>query len=255
MSIVREDGRFYCKSCNRFFADWEAIFKHKEYMRRTGAENHIHCKFCGLDFETQAAENSHVLKDHPQQQKLDCPGCGQGPFPRLASLISHIERGECIRIDETVLDEMREKKLEFARRLEVLTKEAVKNNYTSFVSPKQSASPRHIWRDAQDPGFNLTEVEFPGLSNKAGPTTPRSTVDGDHQNEAKTAWKGKKTLFPGATPAKTLTESQLNTVATPGPRMAFESMDPDDPDNPAFNAARYYSDVIEQYVCPKVRCG
>ncbi|KID79409.1 uncharacterized protein G6M90_00g019960 [Metarhizium brunneum] len=258
MSIIREDGRWYCKPCNRVFATWEAIFKHKEYMRGTGAESHIHCKFCGQDFKTQAAEISHIIQNHPKRQKLDCPGCGQGPFPRLASLIWHIERGECIRIDEAVLDEMREKKLEFPRQLETLTKESVKNNYTSYVSPKQGGSPRHIWRDVRDQGFSFTEMGFPELSNEARHTTgetPKSDKDEFHQSEAKAAWGGGKDLFPGAPPAQMPTRSQLDTATTPSPRMIFESMDADDPDNPAFNASRYYSDIIEQYICPKVRCG
>lgn len=153
---------------------------------------------------------------------------------------------------------MREKKLEFPRQLEALTKESVKNNYTSYVSPKQGGSPRHIWRDVRDQGFSFTEMGFPELSNKAGHTTgetPKSDKDEFHQSEAKTAGGEKKNLFPGAPPAQMPTRSQLDTATTPSPRMIFESMDADDPGNPAFNAARYYSDIIEQYICPKVRCG
>jgi hypothetical protein len=153
---------------------------------------------------------------------------------------------------------MREKKLEFPRQLEALTKESVKNNYTSYVSPKQGGSPRHIWRDVRDQGFSFTEMGSPELSNKAEHTTgetPKSVKDEFHQSEAKTAWGEKKNLVPGAPPAQMPTRSQLDTATTPSPRMIFESMDADDPDNPAFNAARYYSDIIEQYICPKVRCG
>lgn len=195
---------------------------------------------------------------HPQEQKLDCPGCGQGSFLRLAGLISHIEKGECIRIDESVLDEMREKKLEFTRQLETLTNEPVKNNYTSYVTQRRIPSPGHAWGDVEDSGSKFTDVDFPGLPQKGGNAAeqaPKPSAEGDHQASEGGAWNGKENLFPDAPPAQKPTASQLQAASEPSPRVVFQSMDADDPDNPAFNAARYYSDVIKQYICPKIRCG
>ncbi|GAB0142289.1 hypothetical protein EsHS_00002845 [Epichloe bromicola] len=48
---------------------------------------------------------------------------------------------------------------------------------------------------------------------------------------------------------------QLEAATRPGERTVFESMDPDDPENPSFDARKYYSGIIEQYICPKLGCG
>lgn len=126
------------------------------------------------------------------------------------------------------------------------------------MSPSQASGPRHIWRDARESAYSVTDAEFPKLSDEWGnaAVTPPARNGGEQsQDDENSAWKGKQNLFPNTPPARRPTDSQLESATKPGPRMVFESMDPDDPDNPAFSAARYYAEVIEQYVCPKVRCG
>jgi hypothetical protein len=158
-----------------------------------------------------------------------------------------------------MLDEMREKKLEFPRQLEALTKESVKNNYARYLSFDDTTKSGLGWRDSQDHELSFGEVDFPTLSDKSEQTRQTRDTETDENRqpneEGKSAWGEKKNLFPGAPPARKPTVAQLEYTTKPSPRMEFESMDPDDPDNPSFNAARYYSDIIEQYICPKAGCG
>lgn len=177
----------------------------------------------------------------------------------MASLVSHIEKGDCNRIDAFLLDEMRGEKLKFPTQIERLTKEPVKNNFAGYVSPKHGATgPRHAWREARDPGFGLTAADFPRLSGRTrGATATSSKSDGDekYQGEEKTAWGSEGNLLSKSTAAQQATKNKVNSATARSTRMVVESMDPHDPDNPAFNAGRYYSDILEQYICPRVRCG
>ncbi|KAK2608727.1 hypothetical protein QQS21_002716 [Conoideocrella luteorostrata] len=254
-----EGESWFCKPCKRQFPNWESLLKHKAYKRKTGSEDHIHCEFCGQDFKTEASLFHHVQQSHSESQNLRCPGCRHGPFARLSSLMEHIETGACIRVDSTTLDDLREKKLAFTINLEALTKEAVKNNYAQFVSPKSAGgpSPRHLWGDAEKSSYALVDDGSPGLCKKSANLT-KTTGDeggGETRYEIGTAWKGKENLLsdalPGARPMPSLPES----ATRPSEQTAVRLMDPDDPDNPSFNAARYYSDIIQQFVCPKDRCG
>lgn len=72
---------------------------------------------------------------------MHCPGCGHGPFARIAGLMAHIERGECSRIDAWDIEERRDHKTEFARKLELITKEPVRGNYSKYFGPIKAPGP------------------------------------------------------------------------------------------------------------------
>jgi palmitoyltransferase len=76
---------------------------------------------------------------HPCQKDLGCPGCGLGPFDRPSNLIRHFEDGSCLRISWSTIEELREKRLQFAKGLQQLTQDTVKNHYAQFM-PSASAS-------------------------------------------------------------------------------------------------------------------
>lgn len=165
-SGLQSDGRWLCKPCGDFFATWEALLDHKQQMRQAGQPRHIHCKHCGVDFKTGRAEIFHIQtvgglsrktccpqrrgrfanveQLHPQAQNLTCVVCGQGPFVRVAGLIAHIEEGQCTSLDSFVIDQRREKKTEFSRNLEVLTKEPIKNSFAKYIRPSQVPSASHV---------------------------------------------------------------------------------------------------------------
>ena len=169
--------------------------------------------------------------------------------------MAHIEGGECARVNIAALEELREKKLAFPRRLQALTKESVKNDYTSFVSPSQYSDWPSDWRDAHvaEP-FTSQEDDFPPLSAVKDAKTAQQNDDASG-SERPNAWQRNEQLFPGAKPAKSTTAQELKAVTGPSVRMLHQALDLDGPGHPGFNAARYYSDIIEQFLCPKTRCG
>ncbi|KAL7945417.1 putative C2H2 finger domain protein [Trichoderma barbatum] len=291
------DGPWYCKHCQKPFSAWEDLVQHKKQMRDENKEDHIHCKFCGRDFQTLEGEMKHMQVDHPLEQKLDCPGCGQGPFKRLGTLMSHIERGFCTRIDSVVLDELREQKLEFPRRLEQLTQESIKGNYMKYMPSANATNSISGWHVEKEPtSFKVAPEEFPILSNTAvNPTQPPTVATSKEPNpsigsqkqkyavqhlpqlpfrpanktEAASVSGGEKKAQDSIQlPLRPLVNSNRdNIIETPTSTQlaqpAFKSgvttvvagMDPDDPNSPAFNVARYYCSITEKFNCPRRLCG
>ncbi|UKZ72744.1 hypothetical protein TrVFT333_000378 [Trichoderma virens FT-333] len=178
------EGPWHCKHCQKPFSVWEDLTEHKKRMRNENKEDHIHCRFCGRDFHTLEGEMRHMQVEHPLEQNLDCPGCGQGPFKRLGTLMSHIERGFCTRIDSAVLDELREEKLAFPRRLEQLTQESIKGNYMKYMPSPNDKSYITGWYVEDKPTpFKMVPEEFPDLSTTAVERTQPPTAVSS--NEAK----------------------------------------------------------------------
>lgn len=171
-----------------------------------------------------------------------------------------------------MLDELREKKLAFPRQLENITKESVKNNYTSFVttSNESIAAKCECWNESGGDAeqLQLRKEDFPGLPKASGHATVSKVEvksnldDNDKENETilapdTRAWllETKKDLFKDAKPAQRPDVNQLAAAIAPGPRALFEAMDEHDPGHPSYNVARYYSDIVELFICPRVRCG
>ena len=268
----QEDTRCFCKPCNRYFPDWATFFRHKKNMRKNGAPDHVHCSFCGADFVTEDAEWTHIqqvrffvtadaplitltqtTQFHPEEQSLECPGCGHGPFTRLGGLIAHIEDGQCARISTSMLDDMREKKLEFPRMLQALTKHSIKGNYSSYFSAHSdtASSKQGQWFvPDRRPAFTIKDQDFPNLaSQKADSASVAAT-----QKETHSGWDNKKNLFPNAPAAQRPTDEQLEAATGPSARSIHESMDPEHPNHPGFNVRRYHNAEAELFICPKPLC-
>lgn len=173
--------------------------------------------------------------------------------------MSHIETGECVRINKEVLDTVREKKLAFAQKLEKLTGQPVKNNYQSFVSPAPDASSLHSLTPRDDPvPFVLHRSEFPGLPGNSA-ATRRTETDDDSNDFGQSAtdvtdWGKKENLFPDAPAAKRPTADLLKALTAPSGRIKFAQEDPDHPSHVNYNVGRYYCEYSDRYNCPKTGC-
>ncbi|KAM4066484.1 palmitoyltransferase PFA3 [Hirsutella rhossiliensis] len=168
-SGLQSDGQWLCKPCDRIFASCEALLDHKQQMRQAGRPKHIHCKHCGQDFKTEGAEIFHIQAFHPQEQNLTCVACGQGPFVRVGGLIAHIEQGQCVGLDASVIDERREKKTEFSRKLEVLTGEPIKNSFAKYIYPLPVRGAIHV-----DSSVRRTSLPSEASRSVHGVLEPRS---------------------------------------------------------------------------------
>ncbi|KAF4974257.1 hypothetical protein FZEAL_8819 [Fusarium zealandicum] len=262
-SGIQANGTWLCKPCQLTFSSWVALLKHKANMRSAGKPRHVHCKFCGEDFKTQAAEIKHIQLNHPQAQNLECPGCGKGPFVRLGGLMTHIER-ECTILVIGDIENLRGHKMDFSSRLQVLTREPIKGNYVDYM-PTQAMgytrSTRGLVRSAYDvestfgagsktEPFWLEKKEFPQL---VAPKAPAVTVKKEDE-ETPWEWPKAKNLFPDAPPAQNPTPEQLKEAASPNPRAMHEALDPHHPEHPTFTVDRYYCTYSNRYTCPASGC-
>jgi hypothetical protein len=173
--------------------------------------------------------------------------------------MAHIEEGECARIGTSTLDDLREKKLEFPRILEALTKQPVKGNYANCFTPDpQYASGTHDdWAVLEaEPEIVVSNNDkvYPALAT----TSTHSRADKKEpirKADEPMAWSVKKNLFPNATPAQKQTPEQLEAATASSVQDYEEDMDIDAPDHPKFNVGRYLCPYAGKFVCPKVRCG
>lgn len=235
---------------------------HKAAMRLKNERHpHLHCPHCGMDFKTEAAEIKHIQQQHAEKQNLMCPGCDQGPFARMGGLMQHIER-ECTRIDVGMVEEMREKKLQFSNNLDRLTGSKVRANYSSFMPSNDTCGPIHpVPADEPNPP-SLTVTEFPRLTtNHTMPvpglpegSAPLPKQHDEWEDQRPNDWDQNKTLFPEAPPAQQPTWEQLENITAKGVRQMFEDLDPHDPENHSFNPGRYYNSASQTYDCPREYC-
>lgn len=131
---------------------------------------------------------------------------------------------KCIRLDSATLAEMRAKKLEFSNNLQALTQESIKGNYTDYM-PSMN-------------GDNRSQIAGHGPSYASSENT--------------------EPVRGRSTKTKVLTGQQVQngSVAAPLPvPKTNEVLDINHPDHPGFNPTRYYTAIIDQYVCPKSGCG
>ncbi|KND91870.1 hypothetical protein TOPH_03386 [Tolypocladium ophioglossoides CBS 100239] len=163
----QNDGPWRCKPCSLEFPSWSALWDHKQQMRKLGADKHISCEHCGMNFKTEIGEIRHIQQTHPKAQNLHCPGCGHGPFVRIAGLMAHIERGECSRINAMDIEERRDQKTKFARQLESITKEPVKGNYAKYFGPLEVPGPDWWAKTAAEVAARTTTWEDLSGESKA----------------------------------------------------------------------------------------
>lgn len=217
-------------------------------------------------------------------------------------MIHHIERGFCPRLDTTTLDQLREEKLEFPRRLEQLTQEKVKGNYMNYMPSAAENSTVSAWHIDKEPeAFEMVEEDFPALatakdtriestkadiSNKLDlcseetndkkgnqpfsfdlplrPAVKRDeTMDVDTKPKARAQFElplrllsdSKRNVKDGQQNQQAPTQVSTRPAFKSGITTVVAGMDPDDPNNPSFNAASCYCSITERFNCPKRLCG
>ena len=204
-----------------------------------------------------------LSQHHPHAQELDCPGCGRGPFFRISQLMAHIESGDCTRINIAKIEEVREKKQEFGQKLEALSQRPVRGNYDKFMpssQPGNYTTPIPWVPQKEQESAKFEEKDFPKLNGQAAAGERQNAAaildvgKPGKQTEEPGAWAKKENLFPKAPPTQRPPEEQLKQVTGPGARQMHDSLDPDDPDHPNFNATRYFCPYSETFTCPKRGC-
>jgi cell division protein FtsN len=182
--------------------------------------------------------------------------------------MAHIEFGDCARISLASIEAIRDKKQEFPQKLEAITRMPVKGNYTKYMPSTLEGYDREPPWDQQEEQ-NLLKFEdddFPGPLGQDG----KSAAEEKSKTEAESilsasepagtenedpAWTKRTNLFPGAAPAQAPTKEQLKEVTAPSARQKHDYLDPDDPDHPHFNPARYFCRYSETFTCPRPGCG
>ncbi|KAM0561622.1 hypothetical protein ACHAPJ_002790 [Fusarium lateritium] len=264
-SGTQSDGTFLCEPCKKAFTTWEALVKHKGEMRAAGKKNHIHCKFCGKDFHTEAAEERHIHEHHAQSQNLFCSGCGKGPFDRVGGLMFHVQK-DCTSLSSSVIETKREAKMEFSQSLQTITNKPVKADYGKYMPGAGSAAPSSNWDIESDAGsFVLQKDQFPGLGNSSSVGQKSNNKENNSWNKGKDTpspsgqttnqWNKGKNLFPNAPAAQRPTKEQLEQATAPSERTVYDLMSIDNPNHPQFNLGRYYSGYTDKYECPILSCS
>ncbi|KAF5024024.1 hypothetical protein F66182_3911 [Fusarium sp. NRRL 66182] len=233
------DGTFLCAPCKRFYPTWERLIQHKGRMRAAGEQNHIHCKECGEDFQTER---------HPQAQNIHCPGCGKGPFVRIGGLMSHIQ-ADCPAIENETIEAQREEKMEFSRNLQAATQQPIKSNYEQYMPPASTTSGSNWDAESKASSFVLEKDRFPGLR------APNTGGQASKENKPPSSWSSGKNLFPDAPAAQRPTQQQLRSATAPSARTTYDLMSIDNPSHPNFNSGRYYCAFTDKFNCPINRCG
>ncbi|KAI3321973.1 hypothetical protein HD806DRAFT_545634 [Xylariaceae sp. AK1471] len=101
-----------CPVCNVQHATIDELLKHQSCNR------HFACDECEQCYWTQEGLQLHKRNDHPAHQDLQCPGC-QCHFTRVSLFWKHIENSQCRVIFPGDIARQRERKLEFAKQLEL----------------------------------------------------------------------------------------------------------------------------------------
>lgn len=132
--------------------------------------------------------------------------------------MSHIERGFCARIDSDLLDELREEKLEFPRRLEQLTKESIQGNYMKYMpSPNANTSITGWTVEKEPPSFKMVPEEFPDLSttvvDRTQPPSVTTTIESEPSKGNQTTDK-KTTQGPLKLPLRLANKTEIAPISS-----------------------------------------
>ncbi|KAF5674203.1 hypothetical protein FHETE_3036 [Fusarium heterosporum] len=242
------DGTFWCEPCNRTFKTWELLHNHKGKMSDAGKKDHIHCKICSANFETQEAHAIHLQREHPQAQNLHCPACKKGPFARVGGLMSHVQN-ECPSLSSRVIEDLRKQKSEFSHSLQLATNQPTKSDFKNYMPPANTTS--DIWNvQGETSPFLLEQKQFPQLDAPGSDTQQRNK-----ENIKGNEWNKGKNLFPSAPVAQRPTQQQLQNATAPNARAAYDLLSTHNPNHPNFNVGRYYCTFTDKFNCPVGRCG
>lgn len=160
-----------------------------------------------------------------------------GPFTRLAGLIEHIEKGHCPKISGDTLDNAREKKMEFAKKLVALTNEPLKHDFSSFLHGKndkvgqpKASEPAKPLAEKVDKWPRLSEAVFGAMKkeSEATPTNKPTSSSGTKLSKAgpgsETAKRALKEVEPNRVTGAPATKPEQSAGPRPvDPHSAFMS--------------------------------
>ncbi|KAF2964452.1 hypothetical protein GQX73_g9124 [Xylaria multiplex] len=196
-----------CPKCNVRYPNIHELLTHQAY------EQHFSCNQCSLCFWSENALRDHKRKDHRPEPDLECFGC-KSHFNRAGLFWKHLESGLCKVIYPSDIARLRDKKLEFAKQLELRkvtlndiiqhagshikgddTWASCLGEGTAPAEPIATATPSFPSRPAPISAGNAHPLyyrreDFPGLSTKEKlPATP--IVLGEKQGNL---WQSRKTV-------------------------------------------------------------
>lgn len=151
-----------------------------------------------------------------------------------------------------MLEELRVKKLDFPRKLESLTNEPIKGDFSRHMQSNTTAqsSGGVLLSSKPDPFLFKKNAFHSWTTSNVGPNAARN----EDMTSAEWVLQGKK-LEPKVPVAQRPASEQLKSFTQPDPRVAIETLDPHHPGNAGFKVSRYYCKYSGAFVCPRERCG
>jgi hypothetical protein len=150
-----------------------------------------------------------------------------------------------------MIDNVREKKMEFSNALVAATNQPLKSNYANYMPSAGSKAPSsNSWaiEDSARP-FMIEQKEFPTLAASSSSAHLRNK-----ENAKENDWNKGKNLFPQASAAQRPTQQQLQQATAPNARAAHDLLSVHNPDHPHFNVGRYSCQFTGKFNCPMATC-
>ncbi|ORY71094.1 uncharacterized protein BCR38DRAFT_492023 [Pseudomassariella vexata] len=265
---TEEGVEFQCPRCDENFRHIR-LLKHHQQMNL-----HYKCDICNQDFADEDSIQLHKFQDHPKEQRLRCPGCGEA-FNKAGGLMQHVENHICSVITPEMLHERRDMKYELPKALQTLkvdndgeyaestTRSAVNkttgkaekptvdrpNNYRMHVRESNYLKPNESLQAYRMGNSKVSDLLTGEELLK--PTKPPMT--GTQGN----VWGQTKDLFPNA-PAKVIpTPEQLRraTASAPSAKTVTSGGRIIDPDASGFTAHVFFESILGKFKCPHGGCG
>ncbi|EHA57159.1 hypothetical protein MGG_07013 [Pyricularia oryzae 70-15] len=269
--------RHECTQCDEvFFSDNpEAIFKHQEEKIKLG-EGHLECLICNEKLHSSEAFYYHLRMNHPADQDLNCPACGQH-HNKVYKLMDHLVDCDKAAYAIARIETARDKSLKFVRELAYRDEARHKKGVQLGPAPINSDFGEYLGH--RDPRVDLPDEEQKLASEMHDlGLESSSSVEKFHKGDSKCPdlltsddnWAQKennnprvqksapvtadmlasKRLFPNAPPAVQPTAQQLkHLAASHDPQTPALNLDIRDPDNPKFSVGMYYEHVMDKYRC------
>ncbi|KAI0205139.1 hypothetical protein F4808DRAFT_410630 [Astrocystis sublimbata] len=263
--------RLVCSKCEVRYPNIHELLVHQE------SAQHFACNKCTASFRSEADIQVHKRQKHRPELDLECFGCHLH-FNSANGFWRHLEDNKCKVIFPSDIARLRERNIKFAEQLELRkvtlhdimqsdseshikredtwasvaeietasTEPAVNVNYPSRPAPisRANANPLHYRSD-----------DFPALPKKSavtaktGPLTERKgNVWSNRGVDVSMASSTVRQNYNAVAPPQFYDASAIkpHTVA-PGGRIV-------DPNHPDYNAAVFYNELVEKFVCPYKIC-
>ncbi|KPI38527.1 uncharacterized protein AB675_4291 [Cyphellophora attinorum] len=233
---VNDINHHYCKKCDLDFASDTQHIIH----RIATPSKHITCPLCATDFKVRAGLDRHCEVMHPTQQQINCIAC-KGVFGSMASMMDHIQKGQCKISSE-------EWHLERAER--TLQKEAFLERRDQNIGSHLSSRSSDL--DVQDGGVSLLEhsnvtklnddAALAEIDNLASRISNLTTANGTEEPLG-----GKDSVVGNASSVAANDASMLSYNSTIDTSLSAHR-------KTTFKLIDFYDKVSDSYTCPVPRC-